>query len=159
MLFSVLSAFRFHLLVSLLSSKEYVCGATAIQIFLVNEFWVSFFMISDVTPPRIDNLKKEPSETPEGGATNSVEVCQGKINEQSQAAMLSNGENKELLRSCGWNGNNEVLQTEEIDMNQVPQLSPESPPSFGDVKDMDGNRSAPGSICGVSARLLLHLRI
>ena len=95
-----------------------------------------------VAPRIVDKLKKELSETPEGGVINSAIT--------NKAAMLSNAHNKDVLQSCGKKGSDEVLETEEIDMNQVPQLSPESPPSFGDVKDMDGNTSLPGSRCGVS---------
>nr|XP_027094489.1 BRCA1-associated RING domain protein 1 [Coffea arabica] len=97
-----------------------------------------------VAPRIVDKLKKELSETPEGGVINSAIT--------NKAAMLSNAHNKDVLQSCGKKGSDEVLETEEIDMNQVPQLSPESPPSFGDVKDMDGNTSLPGSRCGTTEK-------
>ncbi|XP_027180435.1 BRCA1-associated RING domain protein 1 [Coffea eugenioides] len=97
-----------------------------------------------VAPQIVDKLKKELSETPEGGVINSAIT--------NKAAMLSNAHNKDVLQSCGKKGSDEVLETEEIDMNQVPQLSPESPPSFGDVKDMDGNTSLPGSRCGTTEK-------
>lgn len=78
--------------------------------------------------------------------------------------MLSRGQNKGLEQLCGHrmdlNGNGRLvnfqpsgskgIQIEEMDTNQGPKVSPESPPSFGDGKDMDDNISAPGSRCGVS---------
>ncbi|KAL3517726.1 hypothetical protein ACH5RR_020315 [Cinchona calisaya] len=103
-----------------------------------------------VTSPNIDKLKKGPSGTPEGGVTNSLKACPVKTDEQSQTSYHScdNGQSERVLQSSGWKGTIQVLETEEIDVNQVPQLTPESPPSFGDVKDMDVNSSAPGSIRG-----------
>ncbi|CDP03778.1 unnamed protein product [Coffea canephora] len=97
-----------------------------------------------VAPRIVDKLKKELSETPEGGVINSAIT--------NKAAVLSDAHNKDVLQSCGKKGSDEVFETEEIDMNQVPQLSPESPPSFGDVKDMDGNTSLPGSRCGTTEK-------
>lgn len=99
----------------------------------------------------VDNLKKELTETPEAGVINSAIT--------NKAVMLNNVHNKDLLQSCGKKGSDEVLETEEIDMNQVPQLSPESPSSFADVKDMDDNTSAPGSRCGTTEKCKTKITI
>lgn len=81
-------------------------------------------------------------------------------------SLRTNERNLPILKACGNDQNSPSGQTyrssistckgtEEMEINQVPELLPESPPSFGDAKEMGSKVSDSGGKESVSSNFII----